>query len=156
LLVTGKGAGKSHLLAEVCDHAIAEDRPAILIMGSKLPDGEPWAEIFKDLGLGSDYPKDRFLGALNAAGQAAGVRCLLMVDALNERNGRSIWCERLAGVLHDVAQYEWISLILSCRSGYTKLIIPESLTENVLPTVEHEGFTEEEARAYLRKRECSG
>ncbi|WP_454872526.1 NACHT domain-containing protein [Paraburkholderia xenovorans] len=153
LLVTGEaGSGKSHLLADVCDHAIKAGRPAVMVLGGKLPDAEPWEEILKDLGLPRDLQTDTFLGALNAAGQAAGVRALLMIDALNERNGQAIWPERLAGLLHDVSRFEWISLVLSCRSTYERLVIPDELDNKKLPRVEHEGFSERQARQYLKRR----
>ncbi|MFV3370962.1 hypothetical protein ACNFH5_22570 [Pseudomonas sp. NY15435] len=154
LLVTGEaGSGKSHLLADICDYAINEDRPAVMVLGGKLPDAEPWGEILRDLGLPRDLQVDDFLGALNTAAQAAGVRALLVIDALNEKNGKAIWPERLAGVLHDVDRFEWISLVLSCRSTYEPLIIPSSLDEQCLPRIEHGGFSDREARQYLKKRE---
>lgn len=153
VLVTGEaGSGKSHLLADVCDHAIGQRRAAIMVLGGKLPDGEPWEEILKDLDLPRDLRAETFLGALNAAGQAAGVRTLLMIDALNEKNGQSIWPERLAGLLHDVGRFEWISLVLSCRSTYESLVIPDELDAQRLPRFEHHGFSEQEARRYLKKR----
>ncbi len=156
LLVVGEaGSGKSHLLADVCDHAIEEEQPAVMVLGGKLPDAEPWEEILKDLGLPRDLQAGTFLGALNAAGQAAGVRTLLMIDALNEKNGHAIWPERLAGLVHDVGQFEWISLILSCRSTYERLVIPEELGKERLPRVEHGGFSERQARQYLKKRGIS-
>jgi hypothetical protein len=153
LLVGGEaGHGKSHLLADVCRDAITKDRAAIMVLGGKLPDGEPWEEILKDLGLSGSLETKTFLGALNTAGQAAGVRTILAIDALNEKNGQSIWPERLAGLVHDVSQFEWISLVLSCRSTYEKMVISDELDEATLPRVNHEGFTISEARRYLKKR----
>lgn len=153
LLVVGSaGSGKSHLLADVCDHAIANGRPAVMILGGKLPDAEPWGEILKELGLAGSFQALTFLGALNAAGQASGGRALLMIDALNEKNGQAIWPERLTGLVHDVAQFEWISLVLSCRSTYEYLVIPLELDKKTLPRIEHGGFSQREAHQYLKKR----
>lgn len=156
LLVIGDaGHGKSHLLADVCRDAIDKQRTAVMVLGGKLPDAEPWGEILKELGLSGQLPPKTFLGALNAAGQAAGVRSILAIDALNENNGQSIWPERLAGLVHDVAQFEWVSLVLSCRTTYERMVIPEELGEPKLPRVEHLGFTIAEARKYLKKRGVS-
>lgn len=152
LVIGAAGSGKSHLFADICDHAIQSDRPAIMVLGNKLPDAEPWGEIMRDLGLPQDLQVETFLGALNAAGQAAGVRTLLMIDALNEKYGQAIWPERLAGLVHDVSKFEWISLVLSCRSSYESLIIPEELNEQKLPRIEHDGFSAQEARLYIEKR----
>lgn len=155
LVVGAAGSGKSHLLADVCDLAINNLAPAVMVLGGKLPDAEPWAEILKDLDLPRGLQVQAFLGALNAAGQAAGVRALLAIDAINEKNGQSIWPERLAGLVHDVGHFEWISLVLSCRSTYERLVIPDELDETKLPRIEHEGFTIRQARQYLKKRGIS-
>lgn len=155
LVVGDAGSGKSHLLADVCDHAIENERPAVLILSGKLPDAEPWAEILKDLGLPRDLLSETFLGALNAAGEALGVRALLMIDALNEKNGRAIWPDRLAGLVHDVSRFKWVSLVLSCRSTYEHVVIPEALDDKKLPRVTHEGFSARQARQYLKKRGIS-
>ncbi len=153
LLVIGDaGSGKSHLLADVCEAAVNNGRPAVLILGGKLPDGEPWEEILKDLAISEPRQPNLFLGALNAAGEAAGTRALLMIDAINERNGRAIWPDRLAGLIHDVSQFEWVTLILSCRSTYQSLIVPDELDSKKLPRVTHEGFSERQARQYLKRR----
>lgn len=153
LLVIGDaGKGKSHLLADVCEGAINAGRPAVLILGGKLPDGEPWEEILKDLAMSEPRQPNLFLGALNAAGEAAGTRALLMIDAINERNGRAIWPERLTGLIHDVSQFEWVTLVLSCRSSYESLVVPTDLDHKRLPRITHEGFSEHQARQYLKSR----
>lgn len=153
LLVIGDaGSGKSHLLADVCEGAINAGRPAVLILGGKLPDGEPWEEILKDLAMSEPRQPNLFLGALNAAGEAAGNRALLMIDAINERNGRAIWPERLAGLIYDVSKFEWVTLVLSCRSTYELLVVPRELDPSRLPRVMHEGFSEHQARQYLKSR----
>lgn len=153
LLITGEaGSGKSHLLADACDHTLRASRPAILILGNKLPDGEPWEEILKDLGMPGDVLAVDFLGALNAAGEAAGVRTLLMIDGINEKNGQAIWPTRLAGLVHDVQRFEWISLVLSCRSAYESFIVPDELNSSKLPRIKHEGFSERQWRRYLKIR----
>lgn len=152
LLVVGdSGIGKSHLLADVCDFAIEEGRPAVMILGGSLPDGDPWHEILTSLGL-KDIPSSEFLSALNAAGQAVGGRSILIIDALNERNGQEIWPDRLAGLVHEVRRYEWVTLVLSCRSSYEESVIPTELGEDELPRVTHKGFTLRQAREYLSKR----
>lgn len=156
LLVVGDaGSGKSHLLADACDYQIELERPALMILGGALPDAEPWGSILQTLDLPRHLQAKQFLGALNAAGQAAGVRTLIAIDALNERHGQSIWPDRLAGLLHDAAQFEWICVVLSCRSTYETLVIPADLDDERLPRLEHTGFTIDEARQYLTRRGVS-
>ncbi len=74
LLVTGEaGVGKSHLLADVAQHHIARDFPAVLVLGGSFVDGEIWRQVGDQLGLANVTPDD-LLGALDAAGEAAGKR----------------------------------------------------------------------------------
>jgi hypothetical protein len=65
-----------------------------MILGGTLADDEPWSQILKGLDLPHHLEVSKFLGALNAAGEAAGVRTLIAIDALNEKNGQAIWPER--------------------------------------------------------------
>lgn len=151
LLVHGAaGSGKSHLLADACEHQLAQSRPALMILSGTLADDEPWSQILKGLDLPRHLEVSQFLGALNAAGEAAGVRTLIAIDALNEKNGQAIWPERLAALLHDIEQFPWVAVVLSCRTTYLELVIPDTLDEAKLPRIEHEGFSVGDVRAYLR------
>ncbi|UVT05741.1 AAA family ATPase (plasmid) [Burkholderia glumae] len=156
LLVVGDaGSGKSHLLADACSHQIENGRPAVMVLGGKLPDAEPWGEILRDLDLPRHLQVKQFLGPLNAAGEAADVRSLVVIDALNEKNGQLIWPERLAGLLSDVRQFPWITVVLSCRTTYLDVVIPDTLDPSRLPRIEHEGFDYEDVMRYLRRRGIS-
>lgn len=153
LLVSGAaGSGKSHLLADSCAHQLAAGSPALMVLGGTLIDAEPWDQILQALDLPRHLEVGQFLGALNAAGETAGVRALIAIDALNEKNGQAIWPERLAGLLHDIKTYPWVAVVLSCRTTYLELIIPETLDETKLPRIAHRGFSVVEVRAYLRQR----
>lgn len=153
LLVYGAaGSGKSHLLADACANQLAAGCPALMILGGTLTDNEPWSEILKALDLPRHLEVSQFLGALNAAGEAAGTRTLIAIDALNEKNGQAIWPERLAGFLHDIGQFPWIAVVLSCRTTYLELVIPDTLDAAKLPRIEHRGFSVGEVRDYLRQR----
>lgn len=152
LLIHGAaGSGKSHLLADACAHQLAAGCPALIVLGSTLADDEPWSQILKGLDLPRHLEVSQFLGALNAAGEAVGVRTLIAIDALNEKNGQAIWPERLAGMLHDIEQFPWIAVVLSCRTTYLELVIPDTLDDAKLPRIEHRGFSVGEVRAYLRQ-----
>ena len=89
LLVGTAGMGKTHLVCHVARTRATVDRPTILILSEQLGDGEPWSELVRALQLQCDA--DEFLGALNAAGQARGSRAFLVIDALNEGEGRAKW-----------------------------------------------------------------
>ncbi|WP_346910805.1 ATP-binding protein [uncultured Roseibium sp.] len=153
VLVTGEaGAGKSHLIADACAAQIEKSRPALIFLGGTLQDKEIWPQILEQLGLPHSYTRDTFLGALDAAGEAAGVRALLCIDAINERHGRDIWPDRLAMFLHDVSRFRNIALVLSCRSTYLPILVPPQIDETQLPRLEHRGFSNRDARNYLKLR----
>lgn len=153
LLVHGAaGTGKSHLLADACARQLEAGCPALMVLGGALADAEPWGQILRSLDLPLHLEVSQFLGALNAAGEAAGMRTLIAIDALNEKNGQAIWPDRLAGLLHDIERFPWITVVLSCRTTYLDLVIPDTLDDAALPRIAHHGFSVAEVRAYLRQR----
>lgn len=153
LIVTGDaGAGKSHLLADICRYTIQKGIPAVMILGHKLPDDEPSQAILRELDLHVSVDFDTFLGALNTAAKALGGRALLMVDALNEKNGLSIWPDHLASFRHKISKFDNISLVLSCRTTYMDMIIDDDQYKDIIPRIKHHGFSRNNAREYLTKR----
>lgn len=152
LLVTGKaGRGKSHLLADACRQAMDAGLPALLLMSSKFGDGEIWQQIMDELDL-RDMDAKTFLGALDAAAEAAGSRLVIMIDGINERNGLAIWPENMTSFIHDVRRHPRLVVVFSCRSTYLDHALPPSMTESELPRLEHEGFSADDAVAYLAHR----
>ena len=154
LLVTGEaGVGKSHLLADVAHHHIKHGYPAVLVVGGSFVDGEIWRQVRDQLGLTTVSP-DELLGALDAAGEAAGTRALIMIDAINERGGIAIWKDRLAAFLATADRFQHVAVVLSCRTTFLPYIVAD-IDENVLPRLPHPGFAgraAEAAQRYLDQR----
>ncbi|NMF98208.1 hypothetical protein GPA27_12515 [Aromatoleum toluolicum] len=154
LLLSGEaGVGKSHLFADVAEHHIECGFPAVLTLGGAFSDGEPWRQIAEQLGL-TNTPPDAILGALDAAAEAAGTRALVMVDAINERNGIAVWSERLAAFLAVANRFSHVALLVSCRTTFVPYIVRD-LDAATLPRLEHPGFAgraTEAARRYLDQR----
>lgn len=156
MLLTGPaGIGKSHLLADVVESQTHEGHPALLVLGSKFNDSEPWRQILHQLDRPPTEQIKHFLGSMDAAAQAAGVRALICIDALNERNGLDVWPDWLTSFLKTVEFFPRIGVILSCRSTYVPYVIPDSLGDGQLLRVEHGGFAGDggsAAKVYLDKR----
>ncbi|MGR7996943.1 hypothetical protein [Xanthobacter sp. ZOL 2024] len=154
LLLTGEaGVGKSHLLADVAKDHLERGYPAVLTLGGAFGDAEPWRQVADQLGLTGTTP-DAILGALDAAGEAAGVRALIMVDALNERNGVVVWSERLAAFLATADRFRHVAVLVSCRTTFVPYVLGE-LDDAALPRIVHPGFAgkaAEAARRYLDQR----
>ena len=155
LLVTGEaGMGKSHLLADVADHHIGLGFPAVLVLGGSFVDGEPWRQVADQLGLTNTAP-DVLLGTLDAAGEAAGTRALVMIDAINERGGIALWANRLAAFLATADRFPHVAVILSCRTTFLPYIVRE-IDEKALPRLAHPGFAGKAAEAAQRYLDARG
>ena len=155
LLQGPAGIGKSHLLADIVEHHLDEGGPGLLLLGGDFIDNEPWPQIRDRLDLPPTEQFKHFLGSLDAAAQATGMRAIVCIDALNERNGIDVWPERLTAFLGTIGSFPRIGAILSCRSTYVPHVIPDNLDEDRLFRVEHEGFAPdggEAAKVYLDKR----
>jgi hypothetical protein len=154
LLVSGEaGVGKSHLFGDVVQYQIEQEWPAVLVLGSSLVEGDPWTQIIAAIGL-QGWATDDLLGALDAAGQAAGVRTVLFIDAINERHGIDLWAPRIAAFLQSIEGYPHIGLALSCRTTYIPYIAPEDFSFHGLQRIEHRGFSgrPDAANKYLDQR----
>ena len=156
LLKGPAGIGKSHLLADIVDHDIEEGRPAALLLGGAFVDGEPWPQIRAQLDRPPAEQFKHFLGALDAAAQAAGVRAIVYIDALNERNGIDVWPDRLAAFLKAFEPFPRVGVVLSCRSTYVPYVIPEGLDNDKLLHLEHEGFASDDGMAVKKYLDLRG
>lgn len=141
LLLHGKaGNGKSHLLGDTSSKRINQGLPAVLILGNKLISKSPvWQQILDEIGL--NCSSESFLKHLNEAGRQAGTRALLMIDALNEGEGKNFWKNHLAGFIHEVRKYSFIGLVLTVRDTYLKSVVPQTIVDSPdVVKVEHRGF----------------
>ncbi|MDE2823835.1 MAG: hypothetical protein OXK79_10060, partial [Chloroflexota bacterium] len=138
------GTGKTHLLCDVARRRVSAERPTVLLMGQRFirPD-EPWSQALQQMDL-SGLSAEEFVGALEAAAQAAGARALVMVDALNEGAGRDIWPDNLAAFLARLESSPWIGVVLTVRSAFEELVLPEDVRSRAA-VVTHSGF---EGREY--------
>ncbi len=157
VLLTGDaGSGKSHFLADFVKHQLTEGRPAILVPGSAMIEGDPWRQLMEYLDLPGDLQTKQFLGELDAAARIEFTRAIVCIDAINEHHGPDIWPDRLAAFLAEAQQFRHVATVLSCRTTYVEHIIPDSLPASRLERVVHPGFSGEDAAAqYLAMRGIS-
>ena len=147
VLVTGDaGTGKSHLLCDFAKGFVKTHGPAVLILGQHYRGGNPLAELLDLLDL-NDHSYETVLGAIDAAGEAAGVNAILLIDAINEGSHRDEWSERIVGLLEDVRTFPHIGVVISCRSRFDDLLIPNHIKSTELLRVSHEGFRGHEYKA---------
>ncbi|OHV81302.1 ATP-binding protein [Ensifer sp. LCM 4579] len=154
LLVSGEaGVGKSHLFGDAVQHQIERELPALLVLGSSLVEADPWSQIIAALGL-QGRSTDELLGALDSAAQAAGVRAVLFIDAINERHGIDLWAPRIAAFLQSIEGFPNVGIALSCRTTYLPYIVPDDQAFSGLQHIEHRGFSgrPDAANEYLDRR----
>ena len=139
LLLKGDGGtGKTHLLCDFAKRRVESQLPTLLLMGQRfLSENDPWAQLLQQLDL-SQSSAEEFVGALESAAQASGCRALVMIDALNEGNGRRIWLAHLPSFLARLEKSPWIGVVLSVRSSYDEIV--ENVRDKAA-VVTHHGFT---------------
>ena len=134
------GTGKTHLLCDVAHRRLAEGRPTVMLMGQTFTsDATPWIQAAALLDV-SDSSAEEIVGAIECAAQAAGARALVLIDALNEGKGLSVWPTHLSGFLAHFARSDWIGVVLSIRSSYDE-VVPEAVRQQAVVAT-HRGFGE--------------
>ncbi|HHW86159.1 MAG TPA: ATP-binding protein [Chloroflexi bacterium] len=144
MILTGQaGTGKTHLLCDIARNRIQEGRPTILLMGQRFVNlSDPWTQVLEQCDL-RRFSADEFVGAIEAAAQVANCRALVMIDALNEGAGRSVWPVNLAAFLAHLRRSSWIGTVLAVRSSFEARLIPETTRQQAI-YIEHKGFNERE------------
>lgn len=133
------GTGKTHLLCDFGTRRVKAGAPVVLLLGQWFSQqGEPWTQLLQQLGLQGTSP-EQFIGALEAAAQTSNSRALVMIDALNEGQGREIWPFHLASFLARLEKSPWIGVVLSVRSSYEKSVLSAGV-EDQAAVVTHQGF----------------
>ena len=95
---------------------------------------------------------DQFLSALNTAGEVAGTRALVIVDAINEGGGLDTWPPHLRSLAAEISKYSHVGFVVSCRSSYVQVLLssePEASGPKDLGFIEvkHTGFVDREWKA---------
>ena len=140
LLLKGEaGTGKTHLLCDFAKSRIDAQLPTVLLMGQRfLSEDDPWVQLAQQLDL-TGASAEQIVGALEAAAQASDCRALVMIDALNEGNGRKIWPAHLSSFLARLEKCSWIGVVLSVRSSYEDVVVPGNVRDRAA-IVTHHGF----------------
>lgn len=147
LVISGDaGTGKTHLLCDVARQRITEGLPTLMLLGEQFSTEDPWTQIIRMTGLRCNNA-DELLGALQAAAELQGRRSLILIDALNEGEGKLLWRRHLAGMLAKLKHYPNVGLAVTVRSSYVDVVIPEGLGGDQLIHATHTGFAQNEYSA---------
>ena len=143
LLLGTFGTGKSHAMGRILESAIEDSRPVILFLGQQFHESNPRTQMvqFADLPTLSTWTE--LLDALNAASEEKGMVGLVLIDAINEGAGLSVWPNQLKSILGEVATRPALRIVVSCRTEYRRYAWPDDLE---VAEYELTGFTEDEFR----------
>ena len=143
LLITGDaGNGKSHLIGHLASEATKQGQPALLLLGEQFLDTRPPLTQICDL-LHWDGSGNALLSALNIAAEHAEKPGLIFIDALNESRDRDLWRTQLHGLANAVRQFRHLRLVVSCRSDFTGLTLPQDILVSEasgFAVLEHDGL----------------
>ncbi len=149
LLVGEAGVGKTHFLCDMAQRHLGGGTPVVLAFGECFTPGDPWPQVARSLGLPGDLDRDSLLGALEAAAQAWGRRFLLVIDAINEGDGRRLWATHLPAILAHIRRSPWVGIVLSVRTDFEGSCVSPTLHEHLVRVV-HQGFAGVEFEATQR------
>lgn len=140
------GIGKSHLLCDLALHRADQNLPTIFLLGAQYGGANPLDFVRQSVDQ-NQFSNSEVLGAIDAVGEAGNCRALIVIDAINEGPCRDQWRDFIRGFLYDISRFENISLLISCRSTYCRYILPDSVDDNCLVQIHHQGFQGFEHRA---------
>ncbi|AIM32236.1 hypothetical protein DF16_orf03821 [Bacillus thuringiensis serovar kurstaki str. YBT-1520] len=141
LLIYGDaGIGKSHLLADNAKRLQEVGHSVFLFLGQHLNTHDhPYKQLFDLI----DYKgsKESFFKEFNDRAQKKNKQTVIIIDALNEGEGKHFWKSYLMNFLNFIKEFENIAVVLSVRSNYLRSILPENIEEDFpLYKLEHKGF----------------
>ena len=141
ILIGPAGIGKSHTLADIVSKRKTDKQTSLLLLGENFATNEmPWTQILRNL-LRFDGDENMLLSALNAKAESEQSRIIIVIDALNEGNGRHIWPKKLKAFMQSFQRFQWLGLIVSIRDSFEKLIAPKSdIDDSSASRIYHPGF----------------
>ncbi|WP_425422210.1 AVAST type 2 anti-phage system protein Avs2 [Phaeodactylibacter xiamenensis] len=132
------GIGKSHLIGDVVTSRINKEHESVFLLGQHFATKEdPWTQIFKRLQINSKA--EDFLRKLNQRAEDTGKRIVIFIDAINEGKGNYFWNDFIKSFINEIKKHVWLGLVLTIRTSYKSLILPEEERES-LDIVEHHHY----------------
>lgn len=145
LIVTGNmGTGKSHIVASYIENNCLKNKnEAILILGQHLNDNKLFKlQIKETLEINENF--ERFIKILNAKGKEKNIFIPIFIDAINESLYNLNWKNELNGIISIIKEYKYVKLIITLRTDYAKLCLPDNMENKFVERIQYNGFQDEE------------
>jgi hypothetical protein len=147
LLISGEwGTGKTHSL---CDATIncSENNQSVIFFLAKNFDSNK--NVIEDLqkSISDKYSWEEICSFLNNHAQSLHNRSLIIIDGINEGNHQG-WNRNLSRLLSSIEPYSSIGIVISCRTGFEKLIFKQNQLRQFV-TSTHLGFEEHQFDAQI-------
>lgn len=139
------GIGKSHLLCDFSLKRLEDNYPTLFLQGAHYCGGNPIELISRNLDL-SNFADSQVLSILDSMGESYNSRFLIVIDAINEGPNKEEWESNLNKFLCDLAAYEHIAIIISCRTVFLDYIISDESKKQLIQ-INHTGFDDYQHRA---------
>lgn len=142
LAISGKaGTGKSQLLASKTQNLLGEMRVSLLLVaGMYFTDAPIHEQIMQNLKF--DYSFEDLIDILESIGERDNCIVPIFIDALNETWNKRLWKSGLPSIINKINRSPMVRLVISYRSEYAKMILPDSVLEGRedIVTMFHRGF----------------
>ena len=141
LLLYGEwGMGKTHLLCDLAKKQQTRGLPALLVLAKDFDPGKsPGNALARHAGaIAPNFTE--LLRRLDTLGRNAGVRALLLVDGINEKNPNGAWSRMLGKMLKQVRCFPYVGMVVSYRTPFNHGLSRFALAKT--PCMEHRGFEE--------------
>jgi len=142
LLLTGiAGSGKTHLFCDIAKSRLKDGFSTYIFLGEEFTVKDPWQQILAV--LNSAESPEKLLERINRDAVRRKKKVLIMVDGINESLVKVNWAK-----LNLVKKYSHISLALSVRSGFEKILFTDR-QRNSFVNVVHNGYESKEWEAIV-------
>lgn len=140
LLLTGEaGSGKTHLLASLTKHLLKNNHKAIFIAASYLIESKSIEEGLSSL-LGFEGSFEALLHYLNGSASCEDSKFIVIIDGINESSNPKAWKNFLSTISERLTPFKNIKLIISCKTEYQKICLPNSISKQRDLAWEHESL----------------
>jgi len=144
-LILGEwGTGKTHFLCDITKIRQEAGLPTLTVLAHRLSKNTDPIEAICEL-FPSPTSPDQLLTELGRSAKQHGGRGLIIIDGINEAN-REVWRKSVAQISNQIAQYDHVGLVLSCRTPFDNQIFSKQSHGQYVNFI-HPGFDEIEIDA---------